>query len=212
MRSDMPPDCSAEFRKRRNRLAIIAFPLAAAMMTAFEAITDPGFHAYGLSRVQTLWVGIGGTAILLGLNLLDWRCPNCNAYLNDGITISFCKRCGALFFPPPPDKTDDLVFSPEAGAEARRAQAEAALKNEIKQHRGHYIVKFVKALIVIGLGALMAFVLDPGPTPDITRISRLIGWGVMALGAFWMVWAAHSFSTTAQYLTEKYRDLLGLEK
>lgn len=37
MQPDLPPDCSVEFRKRRNRLLFIVFPLAATMLTAFES-------------------------------------------------------------------------------------------------------------------------------------------------------------------------------
>ena len=69
MQADMsagPRDCSAEFRKRRNRLILIAFPLAAAMLTAYEAFDDPGFQIHGLSHAQTLWLGIGSAAFLLG--------------------------------------------------------------------------------------------------------------------------------------------------
>ena len=219
MRTDLsagPPDCSAEFRKRRNRLILIAFPLAAAMMMAWEAFEDPGFQMYGLDHAQTLWFGIGATAFLLGLNLIDWRCPHCNTYLNAGISIPFCKRCGALFVAPPDGKAGPAAAmsypDPQLAAEARRAQAEAALQSEIQQHRSACVLSIMKAFVFAGLGALMVFVLDPGPDPEKANIARLIGWGVIALGLAWIAWEARSFATVKQRLTEQYRDLLGLER
>lgn len=217
MRADMsagPPDCSAEFRKRRNRLILIAFPLAAAMLIAYEAFEDPSFQMYGLDHAQTLWFGIGATAFLLGLNLIDWRCPSCNTYLNAGISIPFCKRCGALFVPPPADKAGPAAAmsypDPQLAAEARRAQAETALQSEINQHRNACVLRIMKAVVVIGLGALMAFVLDPGPGKE--NVARLFGGGTMVLGLAWIAWEARSISKVKQQLTEQYRDLLGLDR
>ena len=227
MRYDMPPDCSAEFRKRRNRLILIAFPLAAAVMLAYEAFDDPGFQIYGLDHAQTLWLGIGATAFLFGLNLIDWRCPNCNVYLNNGISIPFCKRCGALFVPPPADKAGPAgVMSypdPEVTAEVRRAQAEAALQSEIQQHRGNRVLGMMKGFVIVGLGALMAFVLDEPASQDgwlyqkfgeagAANGPKVIGGGVMVLGLAWIAWEVRSISKVKQQLTEKYRDLLGLER
>ena len=228
MQADMsagPRDCSAEFRKRRNRLILIAFPLAAAMMMAWEAANDLDFQIYGLNHTQTLWFGIGATVVLFGLNLIDWRCPNCNVYLNNGISIPFCKSCGALFVPPPADKAamSYAEVNPEIASNVRRAQAEAALQAEINQHRNNCALRIMKALVVVGLGALMAFVLDAEPvSPDgwlyqkfgeagAANATMVIGGSVMALGLAWIAWEARSIARGKQRLTEKYRDLLGLE-
>lgn len=229
MRADMssgPRDCSAEFRKRRNRLILIAFPLAAAMMIAWEAVNDLDFQIYGLNHTQTLWFGIGATVALFGLNLIDWRCPNCNTYLNNGISIPFCKSCGALFVPPPADKAGPAAAmsypDPETASDVRRAQAEAALQSEIDQHRNNCALRIMKALVVVGLGALMAFVLDEPASQDgwlyqkfgeagATNGPKVIGGGVMALGLAWIAWEARSIARGKRLLTEKYRHLLGLE-
>jgi hypothetical protein len=230
MRADMPAgprDCSAEFRKRRNRLILIAFPIAAAMLVAYEAFADPSFQVYGLDHVQTLWLGIGATAVLFGLNLIDWRCPNCNVYLNNGISIPFCKSCGALFVPPPAGKEGPAgpmsypETSPEIEAGIRRAQAESALQSEINEYRNDCVLRIMKAFVVVGLGALMAFVLDEPASQDgwlyqkfgeagAANAGKVMGGTVMILGLAWVAWEARSMATAKRRLTEKYRDLLGI--
>ena len=216
MQADMsagPRDCSAGFRKRRNRLILIAFPLAAAMMIAWEAANDLDFQIYGLDHDQTLWLGIGAAVVLFGLNLIDWRCPNCNTYLNNGISIPFCKSCGALFVPPPADKAvmSQAEVDPQVAAAVRRAQAEAALQSEINEYRGQCVQMILKVLVIFGLGALMVFVLAPPADPVSATRARLFGWGVMVLAAAWIAWEVRSMSKAKQRITEKYRDLLGLE-
>jgi hypothetical protein len=232
MRADMsagPRDCSVEFRKRRNRLILIAFPIAAAMLVAFESFGDPSFQVYGLNHVQTLWLGIGATAVLLGLNLIDWRCPNCNVYLNSGISVPFCKQCGALFVPPPAGKEGPAgpmsypETSPEIEAGVRRAQAESALQSEINEYRNNCVLRIMKAVVVVGLGALMSFVLDTGDPQQMSRggwiyqsfgeagaanAGKVMGGTVMILGLAWITWEARSMATAKRRLTEKYRDLL----
>lgn len=215
MQADMsagPRDCSAEFRKRRNRLILIAFPLAAAMMMAYEAFDDPSFQIYGLDHTQTLWFGIGATVVLFGLNLMDWRCPNCNTYLNNGISIPFCKSCGALFVPPPADKAamSYAEVDPQVAASVRRAQAEAALQSEINEYRNNCVLAILKAFVIIGLGALMVFVIDPGPDQVTAGRLKAFGWGTMAVAAAWIGLEVNSFAKAKQRITDKYRDLLGI--
>ena len=219
-----PRDCSAEFRKRRNRLILIAFPLAAAMMLVYEAFNDPDLQLYGMTHAQTLWLGIGATAFLFGLNLYDWRCPNCNVYLNNGVSIPFCKGCGALFVPPKADEATmrHAEADPRVAAEVRRAQAHTALQSEINQHRNNSILGMMKGFVVVGLGALMAFVLDEPASQEgwlyqkfgpagAAYGPKVFGWAVMVLGVAWIAWEARSMAKVKQQLTEKYRDLLGLE-
>lgn len=216
MQADMsagPRDCSADFRKRRNRLILIAFPLAAAMMIAWEAANDLDFQIYGLDHDQTLWFGIGAAVVLFGLNLIDWRCPNCNTYLNGGVSIPFCKSCGALFVPPKADEATmrHAEVDPQVAAAVRRAQAEAALQNEINEYRNNCVLTILKAVVIIGLGVLMVFVLDPGPDPQTAVRAKLFGWGVTGLAVVWIAWEVRSYKRAKERLTEEYRDLLGLD-
>ena len=100
---------------------------------------------------------------------------------------------------------------PQVAAAVRRAQAEAALQNEINEYRGESIMMILKVLVIFGLGALMVFVLAPAADPVSATRARLFGCGVMILSAAWIAWKVRSMSKAKQRITEKYRDLLGLD-
>jgi len=100
---------------------------------------------------------------------------------------------------------------PQIAAQVRRAQAEAALLSEINEHRSNCVMGILRALVFIGLGAILVFVIDPDPDPKIAIRGTLFGWGVMALGMAWIAWEARSIAKGKQRITEKYRHLLGLE-
>jgi hypothetical protein len=99
---------------------------------------------------------------------------------------------------------------PQVTAAARLAQAEAALQNEINEHRGECYVTILKVLPIFGLGALMVVLAHTADPVSATR-AILFGWGVMILSAAWIAWEVRSMSKAKQRITEKYRDLLGLD-
>jgi uncharacterized membrane protein YgdD (TMEM256/DUF423 family) len=102
-------------------------------------------------------------------------------------------------------------FDPQAAAAVRRAQAAAALQNEINEHRSECFATITKVLPILGLGALMVFVIPLEADPVSAIRAKLFGWGVMVLSAAWIAWEVRSMSKAKQRITEKYRDLLDLD-
>ena len=95
-------DCSAEqkldiiqeYEKRRKRRLVSFFPFLGLAVLALIARLSPeaglSFSFWGPSAYISL-------LLLIICRIIDWRCPNCNAFLSLDSRPRFCQKCGFKF-------------------------------------------------------------------------------------------------------------------
>lgn len=96
---ELPPgkkqEIISEYERRRKRRLISFFPFLGLAVLAIIARLSP--EASGLSF--SFWGPAAYIAMLLLIfyRVVDWRCPNCNAFLGLDSRPCFCQKCGFRF-------------------------------------------------------------------------------------------------------------------
>jgi hypothetical protein len=79
-------------RRRRHLLAI-----GVAILAALGAAATVRWHAAVLFGIAPSVWRVAAAVIIVAVvayNLVNWRCPACNAYLHRNINPGFCPKCG----------------------------------------------------------------------------------------------------------------------
>lgn len=79
--------------RRRGHLLAIGVAIVAALVTAATVQWRP---AALLGIAPSVWQLAFAVIIVavVAYNLVNWRCPACNAYLRRNLNPSFCPKCG----------------------------------------------------------------------------------------------------------------------
>jgi rubredoxin len=204
-----------ELKRRRNRELIAFVPFVAALLVVYQAFDDPGLVIGGLRGLPLFLAAFTVVAACLVHHAVNWRCPACRHHFRSGISVPFCKSCGFVF-----EESKGQLFADPAVE--RREQVERAVQIDAGQYRGKYALQLIKALVIVGLGLLMALVLadQPGAArPDgwlyrtfgesgAHTAMQAIGGFITLLGLAWAGYAVYRLTAGARRRTEKVRNFL----
>ncbi|HEX7832885.1 MAG TPA: hypothetical protein VF787_24745 [Thermoanaerobaculia bacterium] len=91
MSSMLPPaQVIEEFRQRRKRQWIMAFPAFTSIFLVLIFADKPGRASLILT-----YTALALMLTYIVFSLINWRCPSCSRYLGKTLNPSFCAKCGA---------------------------------------------------------------------------------------------------------------------
>jgi rubredoxin len=205
-----------EFKRRRTRELIAILPFMAAVFVLYQIFDEPGYQIGGLSGGPLLLAALAVLAAVLIHHVVNWRCPACGRVFLTGISVPFCKGCGAIF--------EESKAQPGGDPAAeRREQVERAVQAGVGEYRNKYGLHLIRGLGAVVIGLFLFFFLADDPNsvkPDgwlyqkfgeqgahygMKAISAL----VVLLGLAWMAFAIHRIKVGSRRREEEVRQLLG---
>ena len=204
------------YKSRRDREMISWIPGVASIFVISMAWKDPAFEVGGLSGPPLRLAAVAVLAAYLLHHIFNWRCPACGRNFWRGISVPFCRHCGALF-----ERQRGKLFDPDG---SYREQAELALKADLSLYKLRYNLHALRGLVVLLGGVAFLFLAlsdEAGTKPDGWLYRTFGPQGVhpamMAIGGFialcgiaWMGFSVYGSTTGLRRYTERMRALLGI--
>ena len=203
------------YKRRRDREMLSWIPGLAAIFVFLQAWKHPDYEIGGLSGPPLLLAATAVLAAYLLHHIFNWRCPACERNFWRGISVPFCRRCGALF-----EGLRGKLSNPDADY---REQAERALQSDLALYKLRYNLHALRGAVVL-LGGVLFIILA---LADDSKLATPDGWlyrtfgehgvqpAVMAVGGFiglcgivWMGFAVRGSTLGLRRYTERMRALL----
>jgi predicted membrane channel-forming protein YqfA (hemolysin III family) len=79
--------------RRRSHVFAIGVAIAAAIGVA-ATVQENASALLGISPSVWRLAAVAVIVVVVVYNLVNWRCPACNAYLGRNVNPTFCPKCG----------------------------------------------------------------------------------------------------------------------
>ena len=84
---------SQKYQRRKNTQLTIAIGAGLVALSLFLGQNAPSWLPVFFTTEKWDMIGFGLIILAVVISLINWRCPNCNAYLGSGVPKR-CAKCG----------------------------------------------------------------------------------------------------------------------